>query len=363
MGKVRVLHLELDCHLGGIESFLFNLYNQIDRDKVQFDFVTRAEKPAMASELEKLGARIYKVPSYHNPIEYMKKLDSIIENGYDVVHIHKNSAAIVLPFIVAHRHPNVRVFAHSHNTSPSIGGATQVLHLINKGVLWKCSDEHFACSQVAGEWMYGANRNYTVLKNGINTSNYRYEDKRRLIKRKELGIEESTFVIGNVGRFTEQKNHKRLVQIFEEILRTHDDSILMLIGDGEQRKMVEGYCKERNLIEHVRFLGIRKDIADLMMAMDAFMMPSIYEGLPIVAIEAQSAGLPLYLSDTISKETNITNSVQWFSLEEDNKSIADKICIEQRTAQRRVEQNTKVRAAGFDMKETADYLCRKYQGL
>lgn len=363
MKKVKVLHLELDSHLGGIESFLFNLYNQIDRDTVQFDFVTRSDNPAMALELENLGAKIYKVPSYRKPMEYMRTLNSIIDQGYDVVHIHKNSAAVILPFLVAHRHPSVRVFAHSHNTSPSIAGITQLLHILNRNILWKYSDEHFACSQIAGEWLYGVNRDFIVLKNGIDTNNYKYDPQRRLTKRKELGISENKFVIGNVGRFTDQKNQRRLVQIFEEFLQKHNDSMLLLVGDGEQKGTVENYCKKRNLTEHVMFLGIRKDIADLMMAMDAFIMPSIYEGLPIVAIEAQSAGLPLYLSNTISGETDITNNVKWFSLEDDNKTIAEIIHAEQIKAQDRIERNNKVVAAGFDMDETAKYLSRKYQGI
>lgn len=361
MKKVKVLHLELDCHLGGIESFLFNLYNQIDRETIQFDFVTRSDNPAMGSELKKLGAQIYKVPSYRKPTEYMRTLSSIIDNGYDIVHIHKNSAAVILPFLVAHRHPNVKVFVHSHNTSPSIGGATQLLHILNRNVLWKCSDEHFACSQIAGEWLYGKNRTFTVLKNGINTNAYKFDVKRRMAKRKELRIAENVFVIGNVGRFTEQKNQKRLVQVFEEYHRKNSNSVLLLVGDGEQKNAVEDHCKERKLTEYVMFLGIRKDIPDLMMSMDAFVMPSIYEGLPIVAIEAQSAGLPLYLSNTISDETDITNNVKWFSLEENNNAIAGIICDDQVIAQERVESNNKVVAAGFDMNETAKYLSQKYQ--
>ena len=361
MKKVKVLHLELDCHLGGIESFLFNLYSRIDRDTVQFGFVTRSDNPAMALELKKLGAKIYKVPSYRKPIKYMRTLNAIIDEGYDIVHIHKNSAAIFLPFLIAHRHTNVRVFAHSHNTSPSIGGATRLLHMLNRNILWKCSDEHFACSQVAGEWLYGKNKAFTVLKNGINTNAYKYDLKRHLAKRKELGISDNVFVIGNVGRFTEQKNQKRLVQIYEEFLNKNGNSMLLLMGDGEQKNIVKNYCKERKLTEYVTFLGVRKDIPDLMMAMNTFIMPSLYEGLPIVAIEAQSAGLPLYLSNTISDETDVTNNVKWFSLEDDNKTIAEIICDEQSTTQERIERNSKVVTAGFDMEETAKYLSKKYQ--
>ena len=363
MRKVKVLHLELDVHMGGIESFLYNLYNQIDREQVQFDFVTRSEKPAMGLELEKLGAKIYKVSSYNNPLAYMRDLDTVIENGYDVIHIHKNSAAMILPFLVTHKHKNVRVFVHSHNTSPSIGGLSKVLHTLNRGILWKYSNEHFACSEVAGQWLYGTNKEFTVLKNGIITENYRFNSDLRNSKRKELCIPEGSFVIGNVGRFTEQKNQKRLVQIFEQILKKNSNSILLFVGDGAQRKNVEDYCKEKQLIGHVIFLGVRNDIADLLMVMDAFVMPSLYEGLPIVAIEAQSAGLPLYLSSTISKETEITDAVQWFSLEDTDVAIAKTIEIAPSSEKERLNRNRKVLMAGFNMKETANYLCEKYHEI
>lgn len=360
MEKVRVLHLELDVHMGGIESFLYNLYSQIDRERVQFDFVTRSSRPAMESELRELGAKIYRVSSYKNPLAYMHDLNAVIENGYDVIHIHKNSAAVILPFIVAHKHKNIRVFVHSHNTRPSVSGISKALHMLNKGILWKYSNEHYACSEVAGEWLYGSNKEFTVLKNGIITQKYRYNSDLRDSKRKELNIPNTSFVVGNIGRFTEQKNQKRLVEIFEQILEFNSNSYLLLIGDGNQRKKVEEFCNQKSLNGHIVFLGVRNDIPDLLMAMDAFIMPSLYEGLPIVAIEAQSAGLPLYLSDSISRETEITDAVQWFSLEETNENIAKKIKINQSTEIERLNRNDKVIEAGFDMQETASYLCEKY---
>lgn len=157
-----------------------------------------------------------------------------------------------------------------------------------------------------------------------------------------------------------RKIKKRLVEIFEQILEFNPNSYLLLIGDGIQRKMVEEFCNQRNLSGHIVFLGVRNDIPDLLMAMDSFIMPSLYEGLPIVAIEAQGAGLPLYLSDTISKETEITDAVQWFSLEETNTNIAKRIKINQCTEKERLIRNDRVMEAGFDMQETANKLMKIY---
>lgn len=148
-------------------------------------------------------------PEYKNPLAYMRDLNAVVENGYDVIHIHKNSAAVILPFIVVHKHKDIRVFVHSHNTRPSVNGITKALHVLNKGILWNSSNEHFACSEVAGKWLYGSGKTFTVLKNGIVTQKYRFNPDARDNKRKELNIPNTGFVVGNIGRFTEQKNQKK----------------------------------------------------------------------------------------------------------------------------------------------------------
>ena len=361
MNRIRVLHLELDGHLGGIESFLYNLYSVIDRNRVHFDFITRAENPAKGDELKKLGANIYRLSSYSHPFRYMKDLDRVINEGnYDVVHIHKNSATVILPFLVVRRYKNIRVFVHSHNSQPSVGGITYVLHKINKSFLYNSADEHFACSQVAGKWLYGKNGNFSVLRNGIITSSYRFDDERRIKKRQELDIPDESFVLGNVGRFVEQKNQKRLVDLFDEFQKNTSSSYLLLIGNGRLKKEIELYVDEKN-IKNVKFLGVRKDISDIMMAMDAFVMPSLYEGLPIVGVEAQASGLDLYLSDTISKEVELLNSVKWFNLNESDQEIIKKIKISKINENERNRRNNEVKNQGYDIKQTATALLEQYE--
>ena len=359
--KIKVLHLELDEHLGGIESFLYNLYSTIDREKVQFDFVSRSDNPAFKSELTNLGANIFTVNSYKRPLKYMHNLEQIIKNGdYDVIHIHKNSAANVLPFCVTNKLKNVRVFVHSHNTKPSVNGCASVLHNINKKYLYNSANKHFACSQVAGEWMYGKNIKFRVLRNGIITSKYRFNEEKRKDKRQELNIPNSAFVVGNVGRFAEQKNQKRLVEVFDEVKKLNPNIYLLLIGDGNLKEKIQLYVKEKN-IANVKFLGVRNDIPDLMMAMDAFIMPSLYEGLPIVGVEAQAAGLNLYLSNTISKETQLLDSVKWFDLNESNKRIAESIKIEMIDDEERKSRNDDVKNNGYDIEQTAKELLYEYE--
>lgn len=359
--KIKVLHLELDEHLGGIESFLYNLYNEIDRNKVQFDFISRYDNPAMGSELRKLGSKIFTVSPYRKPLKYMSDLDHVIKTGgYDVIHIHKNSAAVILPFLVARKYKSIQKFVHSHNTKPSIGGISTILHIVNKSFLWKNADRYFACSDAAGKWLYGNNKNFVVIRNGINTEKYVFSEEQRVKKRRELNISQDTFVIGNVGRFSEQKNQKRLIDIFAEFQKQDTTVVLLLVGEGKLKQKIEDYSKKKQ-INNVQFLGVRKDVPELMMAMDAFVMPSLYEGLPIVAIEAQAAGLDLYLSDTISPETEISNSVSWFSLNETNQNIAKNIKREKSNGSVRKERNNEVRNQNYDVKQTATALLNLYE--
>ena len=359
--KIKVLHLELDEHLGGIESFLYNLYSTIDREKVQFDFVSRSDNPAYKSELTELGANIFKVYSFKNPFKYMNDLKQIIKNGeYDIIHIHKNSAANILPFCVTNKFKNIKVFVHSHNTKPSVSGFASVLHNINRKFLYDSADEHFACSKVAGKWLYVKKGEFKVLRNGIITIRYRFDIDKRKAKRQELNITNDALVVGNIGRFTEQKNQKRLVEIFEELQRYNQNSYLLLIGDGNLREKVHLYVTEKN-IENVKFLGVRNDIPDLMVAMDAVVMPSLYEGLPVVGVEAQAAGLNLYLSNTISKETQLLDSVKWFDLNESNKSIAKSIKIEMIDDEERKCRNDEVKNQGYDIEQTAKELLYEYE--
>lgn len=364
MKKIRVLHLELDENLGGIESFLYNLYSVIDREKVQFDFITRFDNPAKCEELKMLGAKIYKISSYKRPIKYMLELKNIISHGkYDIVHIHKNSAAIILPFLITREFKDIKVFVHSHNTKPSVGSITTILHKMNKRFLYKNADEHFACSKAAGDWLYGANQYYVILRNGIIANKFLFNEKIRKKIRNKFNVSNNIFIMGHIGRFTDQKNHDRLIDIFYEFQKIKPDSKLWLIGDGKNKNKIYKRILELDIQDKVTFLGVRTDINELLMAMDAFVMPSIYEGLPISAVEAQATGVRTFLSDTISKETEISSIVSWFSNELDGKIVAKLIFEECNKKNNRLQANNEIISNGFDMITTSEILLEYYMNV
>lgn len=359
MRKIKVLHLELDEHLGGIESFLYNLYSNIDRGQVQFDFVSRSSHPAKGLELETLGAKCYVVSSYKHLIRYTRDLKRVLENGYDVVHFHKNSAAMILPIIFVKMFSKSKIFIHSHNSQPSKGRITSLLHRVNRPILSLLVDKRFACSVVAGNWMYGNKKDFEVIKNGITVDNFKFSEIDRKNKREELSVKDDEFLVGHIGRFTEQKNHSRLIDIFMSYLDINSKAKLLLIGDGELKQETENKVNKLGLAGSVFFLGIRNDISDIVKAMDCFLMPSLYEGLPVVAIEAQCSGVNLVLSDTISPETDITGNVVWFSLNDDNDDIAKQICSNY--SDKREEAYYSTIENGYDMRKSAELMLERYK--
>ena len=349
--KIRILHFELDRNPGGIESFLLNMYSRIDRERFQFDFVTRYDNAARSEELKALGAKVYKVHSFRHPIRYYHDIKMVLSKEYDIVHIHKNSAANIIPIYAAKSVKGVKIIVHSHNTSPSVGGLSNILHRLNRKKLWKLSDEHVACSEVAGKWLYGNNKGFKIIRNGIETDKFAYNELLCKKVRKELSIPVDAFVCGHVGRFTEQKNHEYLLKIFSEIWKKNKNSYLLLIGGGPLEDKMKSIVKTEN-ISNVKFLGLRSDVNKVMQCVDCFIMPSLYEGLPIVAIEAQAAGCKVYLADTISKQTKITDSVEWFSLNDALDDVANRI-IKSGKIYDRAYENEIVKNAGYDAKEAA----------
>lgn len=360
MEKIKVLHFELDENSGGIETFLLNLYSNISLEQYHFDFITRSNNPAKKKELEKYGCcNIYKVSSFNNILKYILDIKKIIiENKYDIIHIHKNSCANIIPFFLAKIYSSATIICHSHNTKPSTGNLSKVLHLLNRGICYRLSDLHLACSNVAGEWMYGK-KEYQVIKNGIKVDDFLFDSTVMSIYRKKLNINDSADVFINVGRFTKQKNHERIIEIFKEYLNKNYNSFLLLVGDGIQKDHIKDLVERENIANKVIFLQNRNDVNKLLMSADYFLMPSFYEGLPFVAIEAQAAGLELIIADTVSKEIEITKNVYWFSLNDsDNKIVNDIINIKKTN---RILAYQDVKNSMFNIEYTVKQIEKIYQ--
>lgn len=357
---IKVLHSELQANIGGIESFLLNLTKSIDMSNIHFDMLMRGNNQFLEDELKKLGVTIYKVPT--NPIQYYRFVKNLLKtNNYDFVHVHKNSAAnIVLPLMVK-KYTNSKLIVHSHNTNPSGGSKLAVvLHKLNRNKLIKLSDYRLACSDTAAEWMYGKDykdKQVEIIKNGIIAKDYLYDPKVRKTMRKQLGLE-GKFVIGHVGAFREQKNHQFLIDLFSKI--NIPNAELVLVGDGPFKNKIEDQVKSLKLENKVKFLGSRNDVNNILQAFDIFIMPSLWEGLSIAAIEAQASGLPILVSQNFSKETKISDLIAYLSLDQPEKWI-DYIQNWFDTCHVRKSSLQEINNSGYDMQLSSQIIREIYE--
>lgn len=325
---LRVLHVTSVLRAAGIESFIMNIYKAIDRQKVQFDFlVMRDEKEFWDDTIDKMGGRKYgaKIPKTHGALNRVKQESVYLEHflrihHYDIVHIHATTP-LKAAYLKAAEKAGVPVrIYHSH--SAYVSGKSKmkyVMYDICRKMIAKYATHCFACSKAAADWMYPKklvqSGKVAVIPNGIDIGRFAYSIEKRQECRAELGIHQDAFVIGHTGRFTVQKNQKFVIDIFSQLIRRVPNAELVLLGTGDLLQEVEKYSQSGEYHEKIHFLGVRPDVDRVLSAMDAYVMPSLYEGLPVAAVEAECSGLPCYLSDRITKEVAFTKQVHFLPIE------------------------------------------------
>ena len=318
---IRVLQVLGGLEAGGAETFVMNLYRKIDKSKVQFDFVKHiTHKGVFEDEIHQMGGKIYQCPRYtgKNHFSYCKWWNNFFEEHpeYHVIHGHvRSTAAIYLK--IAKNHGLVTI-AHSHSTSNGSGIAAIVKDVMQLPIRYQ-ADYLFACSDKAGKWLFGekalTRSNYRMIPNGIDLKRFAFCEEKRQQMRQELGIAEDTFVLGHIGRITIPKNHQFLVELFAEYHKESPNSKLLLVGDGELFETVQRQCTQRGISDAVIMVGSKTNTEDYYQAMDVFVFPSLWEGLGIVAIEAQANGLTCLVSENVPKEAILTENTKALSLQ------------------------------------------------
>lgn len=360
---MKILQVGLSHNPGGVESFVMNYYREMVKDEIQFDFICMYDSLAYEEEIKSLGGTVFYLPNIKkHPIRFRKELMKILKQGnYHAVHVNMLSAANVVPLVIAKRAGMKKIIAHSHNSS-SPGILRNILHCLNKPRIARYATDFFACSQVAGKWLFSKkimeSENYHMIHNALHVERFFYQEEIRKSIRQELQIEEK-FVIGHVGRFEEQKNHTFLIDVFYEITKECQDAVLLLVGDGELKEQILSKVKAYGIENQVQFLGVRKDLPRIWNAMDVFVFPSLFEGLPLVALEAQAAGVNSVMADTISDEVKITDHVEFLSLESETVFWKEHILSYRKTA-RDSKQNSRImqqfQKAGYDITSAAKKL-------
>lgn len=312
--------------VGGIESMVLNYYRNIDKKNLQIDFVFFGEGEGICDEeLREKGSRLFHLPikskHYIKSKKEMKRL--LLKEKYDIVHANLNAAGIFSALKIAKQCKVPIRIAHAHSTNH---GTTNKLRWIwndfARKRISKYSTHNFACSDLAGVWYFG--KEYTIVPNAIEVERYLFNPLIRKEIRDQYDVKDK-FVIGHVGNLGYPKNQSFLVDIFEEISKTNTDAELWLIGEGNDLKFLKEKVEALNLASKVKFLGRRDDVNRLLQGMDVFVLPSFFEGFPVVAVEAITSDLPCVISDTITKMVQITDKVRMLPLIEGKEKWAEMI--------------------------------------
>ena len=293
MEKIRVLHIITGMGTGGAEAFIMNMFRNIDSKKIVFDFLLRSEENVYQKEIESLGGKVYNVPPYPKRfISNYKETKRFFEehSKYKIIHVHGNAFIYITALIIAKFRGIPCRIMHSHSTDTR-KPIYRIVHKFNKIFMNFLVTDRFACSDKAGKWMFG-NKSFIKINNGIDVDKFIYNKEIRDRVRKQYNIEENTVLIGHVGRFLKVKNHSYIVDIFNEYVKQNENSKLMLIGEGPELNTIKKKVENLEIENKVIFLSKINNVNEMMQAMDIFIFPSIYEGLGIVNIEAQTASLP-----------------------------------------------------------------------
>lgn len=358
----RILHVFGTLNRGGAETLVMNIYRNIDRSKIQFDFVVHHEEEgAYEEEVRKLGGKIYRVPNYKgtNHFAYKKAWDKLLKNHpeYKIIHCHKES---IVALVMDEAKKNGRIaIAHSHNTQNIPGFKGKVMDVLNKNVDAK-ADYRFACSVDAGYWMFGRDKDFIVIDNGIEVEKFTYNPDIRAKIREKLGFSDKK-VLGHIARFNKQKNHSFLIDIFTDLIKEDDNYLLVLAGVGDLKDEIEKKVKTLGIEDKVIFLGSIGYVNKLLQAIDIFILPSLYEGLAVSTIEAQAAGLKCLLADTIDRNSKITDLVEFIPIDGGTRPWIEE--IHKALPYQREDTSEMIKKAGFDIRETAEKLSEFYLNL
>lgn len=363
---IRVAQVIGKAVISGVDSVVMNYYRHIDKTRVQFDFFMDGYTPSpIDEEILDLGGRIIKLEPYeHSMLTNMKQCRAAFTKGkYTIVHSHLNTLSCFPLYAACRAHVPVRI-AHSHSTTSRGEWKRNFIKQLLRPFSKTFATHYAACADYTARWLFGSRTvekgAVRLIKNAVDTVLFSINKNACKKIRSEFHIE-NRFVIGHIGRFVFQKNHEMLVRIFAEVYRHNKNAVLMLVGTGELETHIRALVKELDIEQAVIFTGMRRDIPDFLNAFDVFFLPSRYEGMPVVGIEAQAVGLPCLMSDAVTKETAITPLVAFFPLHAGIQQWAEKLVQYEHT------QKTPYRAlvcnAGFDIHYAAQDLCNWYEML
>lgn len=364
MGEtIRILQVFGGLNRGGSETAIMNVYRHIDRSKCQFDFVVHGDQRyEYEDEVRALGGRIYRFPRFQlqGLVSYIRSWRELFRQHPEYRVIHGHFFTISAVYLGVAREFGLSCIAHSHIAD--VNGVRAFAIRLMTFPVRRIADHHFACSRRAGAWLYGKGilkkQSFHFVPNAIDPAAFAFNLEARIKKRRELGLE-GRFALGHVGRFETQKNHAFLLQVFNKLRAINDRAVLVLVGDGQLQKEISDSARSLGIANSVLFTGSRADVQEILQAIDVFVLPSYYEGLPLTLVEAQGAGLPCVVSENVTREVDITDLIERVSLRDPADTWARRIDRYSRGFQRR-NRGAEIAKSGFDAKSSAHWLSEFY---
>lgn len=358
--KVLIVNT-VEFHINGMSTVIMNYY-RYTKDSVSYDFVVNGRiDDCYQEELTQNGEKLFFLKHRKkNPFLYLAKLSEIIKkNNYDIVHIHGNSALMLIDLLACKLSgTKVIKLVHGHNTDCT----HRKLHQLLYPFFIRSYDYGIACSKAAGEWLYGKN-SHIVLNNGIQEERYQFSPALRKTEREKQHIQPETKVLLHVGLFNEQKNHAFLIEVFREVLKHHPNTVLRLVGTGSKLEEIKQKVSAYGMQDHVQFAGTTTHPENEYHLADVFVMPSLYESFGLVTVEAQCCGLPCVLSDTIPKEIKITEQVKFLSLKQSPEQWAEQIASYLTASMERTSHEEAVIRHGYSIRKEAKKLVDFYRSV
>ena len=348
----KILIEGMSENLGGIETFVHLLFSVL-KDTWQVDFITVNDRIPFEEEFLAAGSRIHRItPRYRSVKQFCADIDRVFEeNRYDVFWFNKTTLSSIRSITSAKKHGVPKVIVHSHQSRNMGNFLTLLMHKANAARIRRYADVRAACSAVAANWFFGKNiGDVQIFPNSVDESLYAPKVEKAIAMKEELGLE-GKFLVGNVARFCPEKNHAFLIEIFADLAKKVPNAHLVLCGTGDLMEPTRALVKEKGLENRVSFLGSRKDMPRVYQAIDVFVMPSLFEGLPFTLVEAQAAGIPCVVSDTVSRESALTDIIEFIPLDAGLSRWSDRIAA--RESYRKVSKRDQLEQKGFTMEAFA----------
>ncbi|MGN1114629.1 MAG: glycosyltransferase family 1 protein [Oscillospiraceae bacterium] len=366
---VKVLHELSALDGGGIAKLVYDYYLHMDHDKIHFDFLIYDyyDEGIYEQPLKNLGCNIYKIPRIKKDKKgYLRGMEKVIKEGnYDVVHSHMGSRGLFAMYFGKKYGVKMRI-VHSHIAFEPVSSLKRKFNCVLAKIAKHYATDLFACGQDAGVYMWGRkaaeNGKVHIMTNAVDTEKFKFSKEIRDKKREEIGVV-GKLVIGIVGRLSEQKNYPFLFASYKKLLEKRNDTVLVIVGRGLDEEKIKAQAKNMGLQDSIKFLGIRSDVAELLNAFDVFVLPSLYEGLPVVLIEAQANGVQEIVSDRVTSEMDITDLIRFLPIEGTENDWAEAMALCKDNSSVREKYSQQVSEAGYDIRVESKKMQDYYLGI